>query len=114
MVALWEHLQHQGPKLIREQVVVGNLLLEVINSRENLILQLKVVVLDHMLGTPSTLSTISAISKIGHHKVLLMIVGVMFSSLVHLECRGLSTESVSHSDNADTSCPIALNGNHNS
>ena len=58
---------------------------------------------------------ISVTSLTSHLKVfLLMLVGVVFNIIVHLECRGFLAEIVSHVDNMDTSHPIALNGNHNS
>ena len=96
-------------------MVVGNLLLEVISSREELILQYRVVVVVPMLGAIVTLNTTSEINTLSPRRVThLMLVGVVFNSIVHLECKGASTKSVSHADNVDTSHPIALKGNHNS
>ena len=68
-----------------------------------------------MLGDITMLSAISTTSVIDHLKVFnLSLVGIVFSSLVHLEFRGASMESVSHVENVDTSCLIALKGNHSS
>ena len=52
---------------------------------------------------------------IDHLRVFsLILVGEVCCSLVYLELRGASMESVSHVDNVDTSHLVALKENHNS
>ena len=104
---------HQDQRVIKEQVVVGSLLLGLIILRKELILQHRLVVVVPMLGTITKLLVTSPISMIGHLRVFsLILVGVVFSSLVHLEFNGDLMESVSLVDNMDTSHLIALKGNH--
>ena len=114
MGVLWEHLQYQDLRVTKTQVIVGNLLLEVIKSKEDLILQLRVMMVVLSLRTITTCNIISTTNMTDHLRVFsLILVGVVFSSLVHLEFRGASMESVSYVDNVDTSCLIALKGNLN-
>ena len=101
--------------MVREQVVVGNLLLVVISSREELILQHIVVVVVPMLGTIKTLNGTNITSMIDRLRVFsLILVGVVSSSLVHLEFSGALMESVSIVENVDTSRLIAIKRNHSS
>jgi hypothetical protein len=67
----------------------------------------------HTPGILSTPNTTSVTSMTNHHRVLiLLLVGVVFSSPVHLECRGVLMENVFHVENTDTGHPFILNGNH--
>ena len=94
-------------------MAIGNLLLGVISGRKELILQHKVEVVVPMLGIIPRLIAASPISMIGHIRVFsLILVGVVFSSLVHLECRGALMESISHVHNVDRSHIISFKGNH--
>ena len=61
------------------------------------------------------LNATSPTSMIDHLRVFnLILVAVVFSSLLHLEFKGASMESVSHVDNVDTSRLIAIKGDHRS
>ena len=101
--------------MVREQVAIGNLLLGVISGRKELILQHRVVAVDPMLGTTTMLNATSPTSMIVRLRVFsLILVRVVSSSLVYLELRGASMESVSHVDNVDTSHLVALKRNHRS